>query len=249
MTATIDDGDDALLIVTAVAAETRAVLAAVRGARRIAAPGFRAWSADAAGSRVRIVQAGIGPTRAVAALDTMGGRPPLVLSVGFAGGLTADARCGDLVLPTSVVWDEQVGIRRYTVPREPWQQARARLPGAAAARALDGPLLSSPVVLASPDEKRAAATRFQAVAVEMEAAGLIGPAAARDTRVLPLRVILDPVDLSLADLPANLETSWAARARLLARPDLWSRVVGLARTVPAAGRVLTEALAAVLPVL
>jgi len=55
--------------------------------------------------------------------------------------------------------------------------------------------------------------------------------------------------MSLADLPPNLDSSWAARALLVARPDLWSLVLALARTVPAVARVLTDALAAVLPAL
>jgi len=244
-----DIGDDAPLIVTAVAAETRAVLAAVRRARRIALPGFRAWSADASGRAIRIVQAGIGPTRARAALHAMVGRPRLVLSVGFAGGLTPGARPGDVVLPTTIVWDEPAGIRRHVVPPDTWRMVRARLPSASAARLLDGALVSSAVILASPEEKRAAGSRFGAVAVEMEAAGLIDPASARGASVVALRVVLDSLEVSLAGLPPNLDSSWTARAQLLTRPELWSRVVALARTVPAAGRVLTDTLAAVLPAL
>jgi nucleoside phosphorylase len=241
--------DDAPLIVTAVASETRAVLAAVRRARRIAAPGFRAWSAEADGRAIRIVQAGIGPARARAALHAIPGRPPFVVSVGFAGGLTSGSRPGDVVLPTTVVWSEPTGIRRYAVPKETWQAMRARVPSAAAARLLDGALFSSDVILASPEEKRTAGVRFEAVAVEMEAAGLIDAAADRGASVVPLRVVLDGVDVSLADLPPNLDTSWAARAQLLARPDLWGRVLALARTVPEVARVLTATLAAVLPAL
>lgn len=241
--------DDALLIVTAVAAETRAVLAAVRRARRITAPGFRAWSAEIEGRAIRIVQAGIGPTRARAALHAMAGRPRLVLSVGFAGGLTPQSQPGDVVLPTIVVWEDHTGIRRHAIPAAIVQTARAHLPSALASHVLDGALLSSEVILASPAEKRAAGLRFDAVAVEMEAAGLITSTADRGATVVPLRVVLDAADVSLADLPPNLDSSWAARARLVARPELWSRVLALARTVPAVARVLTDALATVLPAL
>lgn len=236
---------DPLLVVTAVAAETRAVLAAVRQARRIAVPGFRAWEGESGDRPVRVVQSGVGPARARAALAALDGPHALVLSVGFAGALIAGPAPGDIVLPTAVVWEDADQIRRYPVPVEHWTTANACLPSAFAGRVLHGALLSSPTIVASMEEKHAAGRRADAVAVEMEAAALITLASARGTEVLPLRVILDTADVSLAGLPANLDSSWRARAQLLARPVVWSRVLSLAREVPSAARNLTAALTAV----
>ena len=241
--------DEPLLVVTAVAAETRAVLAAVRQARRIAVPGLRAWEAECGGRLVRLVQSGVGPARARAALAALDGPHALVLSVGFAGGLIAGPAPGDVVLPTAVVWEDDDQIHRYPVPLEHWTAANACLPSALADRVLHGALLSSPTIVASTEEKHAAGRRADAVAVEMEAAALITLARERGTEVLPLRVILDTADVSLAWLPANLDSSWRARAQLLARPVVWGRVLSLAREVPFAARNLTAALAAVLRVL
>ncbi len=240
---------DPLVVVTAVGAETRAVLAAVRRARRIAVPGLRAWQAEIEGRRIELVQAGIGPARARTALEALTGPHGLVLSVGFAGALVAGPAPGDVVLPTAIVWDEDGTVRRDPVPVDLWTSAKAHLPPALAARALHGALLSSPAVVASPAAKAAAARRFEAVAVEMEAAALLHVARTRGIAVLPLRAILDTADVSLADLPPDLDASWRASAQLLRRPAAWPGVLALAREIPRATRTLTAVLRRVLPAL
>ena len=236
-----------LIVVTAVATETRAVLAALRRVRRFTLPRLRAWQGEAAGRAVHVVQAGVGWERAGAALRAFPPSRTIVVSVGFAGGLVDGAGAGEVVLPTTIVSEHPSGLERYTVPAAVWESARAHLPAGDARRALHGPLLSSPTILASTVDKRAAAARTGAVAVEMEAAGLIAAAGGAD--VLALRVILDGADVSLSGLPPDLDSSWRARAQLLGRPAAWATVVALARQIPAAGRVLTRALATVLPAL
>jgi adenosylhomocysteine nucleosidase len=233
------------VVVTAVAPETRAVLAALRRPTRIALPGFRAWTAEAGPKAVTLVQSGIGPARAHAALSAVGTPHDLVLSIGFAGALVPGVEPGDVVLPATIVWEMGSTLARYDVPVVPWSAARAAVPRHLAAGLRDGPVLSSPEVLASVADKRGAAERSGATAVEMEAAALIGVARERGVEVLVLRTILDAADVSLEGLPPDLDASWRARARLVARPDLWSRVIALARHVPRATRNLTEATAAV----
>jgi len=193
------------------------------------------------------VQSGIGPARARAALAALDTRHGRILSVGFAGALAAESQPGDVVLPTAVVWEEATGLARYPVPRAFRGMVAERIPPRLAARLLAGTLLSSPVVVASVAEKRAAALRCDAVAVEMEAAAVIAYAAERGADVLPLRVILDTADVSLVGLPPDLDASWRARARLAARPALWGRALALARHVPHVAAVLGQTLAAVLP--
>jgi nucleoside phosphorylase len=180
-------------------------------------------------------------------LQAVATRHPLVMSVGFAGGLAPASRPGDVVLPTTVVWEEATGIVSYTVPAAIRGAVHARIPPRFATRVLRGPLLSSPTIVASTEEKRAAGLRCNAVAVEMEAAALIALASERGADVMPLRVILDTADVSLAGLPPNLDSSWRARAQLMARPATWARVLSLARTIPHAASVLSQTLAAVLP--
>lgn len=240
---------DSLVVVTAVAPETRAVLAALRQPVRVPLRGFRAWRGTAGRRTIMVVQGGIGPASARAALSAIDSPYDLVLSVGFAGALVVDVAAGDVVLPKVVVWTQDARLQRYVVPAGAWHTARAALPPGIASRGLYGSLLSSPVVIASVTAKQDAASRSGADAVEMEAAALIAVARDRNVGLLTLRTILDGADVSLEGLPPNLDSSWRARARLIGSPGAWPRVIALARHIPRATRNLTEATAAVLAAL
>jgi nucleoside phosphorylase len=236
-----------IVVVTAVRAETRAALDALVAPVRVPSTDLPCWEGSAGTNAVTVLQAGIGPQRARAALATIRDIGDLVVSLGFAGALVDAAAPGDLVVPGAVVWDDEGVLRRYEVPPAVAAAATAHVPAELAARAVRGALWSSPMVVETPAAKRAAARRFGAVAVEMETAALIAVAAERDAAVLPIRAILDGVDVSLEDVPADLAVSWTARARLLARPRTWPGVVALARFVPRAARTLTRAATAILP--
>jgi hypothetical protein len=153
------------------------------------------------------------------------------------------------VLSQTVLWDESGQLHRHEVARGLVDTVETALPPELRDAALRGALLSSPVVLATPAAKDQAARHYGAVAVEMEAAALAGYAADHGIAFLALRVILDPVDLSLAGLPKNLDTSWAARARLVGMPATWPLLLLLRRHVAAAGMTLRKVAAAVLPAL
>lgn len=236
-----------VLAITAVKAETRAVLAALTRPTRTTVSGFPAWEGRAGAQIVTLVQSGIGPTRATAALAALPASPDLIVSLGFAGALTTELAPGDIVLPDTIVWEKSGGVERHTVPVAPWLRAHTHLVAAPTLRIHPGPLLSSPIVVASPERKRAAAARTGAIAVEMETAALVIGARERGIPVLALRVILDDVDLSLETLPADLDSSWAARARLVGRPAAWPVVARLAREIPPATRALTRAVRIVFP--
>lgn len=237
---------DAVAVVTAVAPETRAVLRALERPARIDLPGFRAWHGTVGARSVALVQSGVGPERAHAALTQLSASFALVISAGFAGALVAGAALGDVVLPETIVWESHGAHARYVVPTETWRASRAALPPGIAMRAMFGTILSSSAVVASIAAKREAAERFGASAVEMEAAGLITAARRREVDVLVVRTILDAADVSLEGLPANLDSSWGARARLVGMPHVWPRVATLARQVPHAATALHEAVATIL---
>jgi adenosylhomocysteine nucleosidase len=237
-----------LLVVTAVKAETRAVLAVLSRTTRTTLPGSPAWLGRVGDRAVTVVQGGIGPARAAAALAAMPATHDLVVAVGFAGALVLAVNPGDVLLPETVVWDDARELRRYTVAPAAWRNARAGLERDGGLHVHTGPLLSSPVVVPSPERKRDAAARTGAVAVEMETAALIAGAAARDVPVLALRVALDGADVSLEGLPEDLDSSWTSRAKLVGRPRAWPVVARVAREFPRATRALTRAAALVLPV-
>lgn len=236
---------DPLVVVTAVRPETRAVLEALRNVRRADAPGLRTWHAETRGRSVLVVQAGIGHERARHALAAIAPSHGPVLSVGFAGALVPNAKPGDVALPTCVVWEAEGGLGRYDVPQACWRAADAHIAATHRGTVHHGPILSAKTVVATPDAKRTASQRTGAVAVEMEAAGLVPVARERGTGVVVVRVILDAADVSLANVPVDLDSSWRARTELLGRPWAWSSVWAVARQIPLASRSLRGAMTAV----
>jgi hypothetical protein len=108
-----------------------------------------------------------------------------------------------------------------------------------------GDLLTSPVALESPTEKRAAADATHAVAVDMESAAIAAVAARAGVPFVALRVVVDAVDDSL---PAHAE-QWidergnsrlAPALRAAASPRQWRALLTLANRYRAASRVLDK---------
>lgn len=240
---------DPLVLVTAVRTETRTVLETLRNIRRADVRGLRMWHAESCGRRVTLVQAGIGRIQARRALEAVPAPHGPVLSVGFAGGLVPEAKPGDVSLPTAVLWEDSSGLQRYEVASTAWHRLDARVATMDLGTTLSGPVLSSSTIVASPADKLEAHRRTGAVAVEMEAAGLVPVVRERGVELLVVRTILDAADVSLADLPADLDSSWTARAELLGRPRAWSSVWTVARQIPRASRSLRAAVTAVLAAL
>jgi len=238
-----------ILIVTAVRPETRAAIAALSQPRRVRPTAQPCWQGRAGANHVTLIQAGIGHVAARRAVTAASDPFSVIVSLGFAGALVPGPGTGDFVLSRTVLWDENGQLRRHEVARGLVDTVETALPPELRRAALRGALLSSPVVLATPAAKEEAARHYGAVAVEMEAAALAGYATDNGIAFLALRVILDPLDLSLAGLPKNLDTSWAARARLVGMPATWPLLLLLRRRATAAGITLRKIAAAILPAL
>jgi nucleoside phosphorylase len=235
-------------VVTALRPETRAVLGALARPARLAGGRCPAWRGMAGPNEVVVVQGGVGRIGAARAVSALPRDADLLVSLGFAGALAAALEPGALVLPATVLW-ESGGLQRYAVPPALAEDVAATLERSLGHAPERGTLLSSPVVLATPVAKRAAAARHGAVAVEMEAATLATHALECGVSLLVVRAILDPAALSLEGLPAALEASWAARARLLGRPRVWPLLATLKRHADVAASALAAAARVVLPAL
>ncbi len=233
-----------LVVVTAVRAETRAVLVTLRAPRRERGGAVRCWRGRAGEREIVVLEGGVGGAAAGRAVEQAGLDCDLLVSVGFGGALVPALLPGDLTVPPRVVWDDDWGGRRtYEVPAALHAAAVAVLPHGLRVDH-EGTLYSSPVIVTTPIAKADAARRYGAVAVEMEAHALVAYALARDIPFLALRAILDASDLSLEALPPDLSTSWSARAGLIVAPAAWPLVLALRRHVATASRTLSAALAA-----
>ncbi|MDD5658021.1 MAG: hypothetical protein PHF00_12290 [Elusimicrobia bacterium] len=195
------------------AAATRWETAPLRARLGLRRQGFESWSGRVADRPVTLVKTGMGGAAAAAALARNcppGPDSPLLLSVGFAGGLREDLRAGDLVA----------------------EQLTACPQAAAAAARLRpevhfGRIADSDRVLREPEEKLSRGRSRGALAVDMESAAVRAFAVARGLRALALRAVLDEAGFALpAALPEG--EGLAALARHAAsHPRDWPRLAAL----------------------
>jgi nucleoside phosphorylase len=237
----------ATVVVTAFRLETRAVLAALHDARRVRPATRPCWVARAGAREVLVVEGGVGPAAARGAATAIPPNAHLLGSGGFAGALAPGLLPGDVIVPSAIVWEDNGVGQRYEVPAALVEAVVRALVPVLPRPPQTGLVLSSPVVVAGVAAKRVAFDRHGALAVEMEAATLLSHARTCGVPFFALRVVLDPADLSLEELPPNLDASWVARVRLATMPTLWPLLATLRRHAATAGAELTRSLRAVLP--
>lgn len=201
------------------------------------------------GPRIVLVRVGVGVARPPALPPT--GVPSSVtalLSIGLCGGLAPAAVPGTVVVATAIqdadggMWPCHAG----------WVALAGRAATEAGIPVLGGPLLWSPRLLVSLEEKRAAAATG-AVAVDMESGALSRIAAERGLRFAAVRVVLDGPEerlpRSLAGLigPGGDVGAGGFLALFLRRPVLAVSLLALAgrgrRALDNLGRVLASVLA------
>jgi adenosylhomocysteine nucleosidase len=122
-----------------------------------------------------------------------------LVSIGFAGGLNGSISAGELILAEEVI--EQVSGERF-----PCQETLT--PIAAANR---GKLLSVPAVVTSASEKRSLGSSWNALAVDMESAGV--GRAAREAG-LPFGAVKSITDGSEQSLAIDFQRCWSQHGEL-----------------------------------
>jgi hypothetical protein len=202
------------------------------------------WTGRAGDVSVTIVEVGVGPAAATAARSALPSASVLI-SAGFAGACRGGLPAGTLLLPDRVCW-ERDGAVVHAACEPQLLHALAEAAARAGVPTAPGALFSSDCILRLPEDKRAAAARLEAAAVEMEARVLVEHAAASGARFLPMRVVLDPVELSLADLPPGLDRI-GPRVRAVASPGLWPLLAVLRRHAATAAAALTTVARVLLP--
>ncbi len=175
-----------------------------------------------------LVIAGIGAKAAARAarLALELGPADALVSAGSAGALTAGLRVGDVLRPATVI-DAGTGTR-FT------------------AQGVAGTLVTSAAIL-GPHEKREAALRFSADAVDMEAAAVAAVAQEKGTPFCAVKAISDEVDFVLPPMSQFVNAEGVFQtARFLGylavRPGWWGTVRRMAADSKRAAAALCEAL-------
>lgn len=219
-----------LAIFAALPWERRAVLEGLWGVEAGERP--RTWRGRLGdGATCLVVETGIGPARARTAAEAApaAGR---FLVLGCAGGLARALAPGDLIAAEVVLLLDERG--RVTERLDAEATALAAWTGPRGVPVAVGTIATSPVVLATPAAKAAAAASG-AVAVDMESAAVVAAARARQIPCAALRAVIDTAadDLTLGDGLVDPDTGRVRVARTVARlaprPWLWPRAAEMAR--------------------
>lgn len=236
----------AIALVVALANERRALQSCLAGTRTDRMDGLPAVHGEVAGHPVLLVQAGVGFSRARAAVEAVARRHRLAAawSLGLAGGLIDSLKAGDLLCPLAILPDAADAKPLVAGPAAPKileALAAAGLP------AHSGLLFTSRVALRTPEEKRAAHQRTTASAVDMEAAGVA--AATRELRIptFALKAVSDPVGEPLPQIVTGCTTitgdlNWRGILCALASSDGRRTLPRLARATRQAEAALCQAL-------
>jgi adenosylhomocysteine nucleosidase len=183
-------------IVFALGIESGGLVDRLESSVSIHGSGFLAREGKLQGRHVVVVESGPGCAAAARATEALvaGHRPAWVVSAGFAGGLTADLRRGDILLADGVV---HTAGQRLSIDLKVDPASLAQSPGLHVGR-----LLTTDRIIRHPEEKRSLGQSHEALAVDMETWAVAEICRREKVRFLAVRVINDAVD---DELPRDVD--------------------------------------------
>ena len=207
----------------------------------------RGWI-EPTGDAVFIEVGGMGRSRAEAAAARLLNRGASALvSWGIAGGLDPSLEAGTVVVPEVVI--DTSGGRKQTDAA--WRNRLLTGVGQSVPTST-GPILHAERVVTTPARKRELHDRWDAVAVDMESAGVARVAEDAGGPWLVVRAVADAADhelpksaMKVCDDSGRLRI--AAILGLVLRPGLWPALISLGRANAAAGRSMRRVWAATGP--
>jgi futalosine hydrolase len=227
-----------MLVITAVPAESTAVLAGLGEAELLAIGPYPAERVATRAGELAVLAGGVGPAAAAASAGTALAvcEAELVLSAGVAGGFAGRAAVGDVVVADRVVHADlgaespegyqpldQLGLGAVNIELDPDRVATAAARVAATGQpVVVGPVITVSTVTGTAERAAELASRYRPAAEAMEGAGVLAAARAHGVPFLELRAISNPVgprDRAAWDLPGALAALSRAAGGLFG--DAW----------------------------
>lgn len=220
-----------LAVVVALHDELATLRPLLSDAKRLDFSGRRAYRGQIGNRSVFMLATGMGASsaRESSLLLMEEVKPGAVLATGFAGATDRDLSTGDVVIGAPVIDDCSSSRGRLFDPHPELlevatQSLNTPLTGAA------GRLVTVDRVVADPDSKARIRDEHDAIAIDMESAGVTRAANVYDTPIICARVIVDDANTNLpfdADrlIGPRGELRWfAASLYFLSRPALLSKI-------------------------
>ena len=204
----------------------------LQGMLTIHGSGFTIREGGLRGRRIALILAGAGRHNAQRATEVLidGHRPGLVVSAGFAGGLSPNLRRNDILIadrlsnpdggelsvdvPRGLSAVVEAASRRFASSCELEQPERTRRDAASTGGVHRGTLLTIDRVIRTPRDRQSLFQRTGALGVDMETFAVAEVCAARQVAFSSIRVINDTADEALPHDVEHLLAQKTAAARL-----------------------------------
>lgn len=230
-----------ILVAAALQEELGEGLDLCRNRTRMKIPGVRAWRGSIGGRNLAFLKTGVGPERSSEALRRFldAQLPAQVLAIGYAGGLAAELRIGDLVVPDHALLLERNSPDRGIEGKWSLEGSEdlRRLARAAGHATCGGLCVTSRRIIGDPVQKRDLREQLGAVVVDMETAALAREAAKSRVPLVCVRAVSDTAEDGFL-APFSSEASFGpvtrvarilSSGRLLSGYSEWRKRAAVAR--------------------
>ena len=245
-------------IITAMPEEFTAVARSLSSAIPLPLVGLKALGCQVNGHDFLLVESGIGfdnATRA-AAIMLRDGRPDLMISTGFCGGITAELQVGDVVVAKNIISTNVEGFEEIAVSLSDVGRNFVTRQAGEGRRIVGGTFVSASVVTSKVPLAAMLAGQYPNAVVEMESGAIAVIAAKNNIPLLALRVVSDAAD---EELGFSLDEFCDSELRricihkvlltVLRKPRIIPQLVRLSRSSRRAAKSLTAALSRLFPTL
>lgn len=244
-----------IAVITAMPEEFSAVHRSLEPGIALKLASLKAFHSYTGGHDVMLLESGMGFDNAARAAEAVirEGRPDLLISVGFCGGIDPELQTGDVVVARQVVIVSGNGLEEVPVlfsATGPTFVARQ-----AGARVFGGTFASTPVIMSKTRLAVMLPAGSPAPVVEMESAAIAIIAVENRIPLLAVRAVSDPVD---EELGFSLDEFCDDRMRIrphrvlltiLRKPRIIPQLIRLARNSRVAAHRLSVAMEQLLPLL
>jgi adenosylhomocysteine nucleosidase len=238
-------------IITAMPEEFRAVAKCLGTAAESRLGTYRSGRFNYGGHEVLLVESGMGFDNAVGAAKLLvhDGRPDLLISTGFCGGVAPELHAGDVVVAEHIIIANESDFEEVPVPFSPIGRTFVASQAAEGKRIVGGVFVGTSTIMSKTRLAGMLSGRYQNLVEEMESAAIAGAVAELNIPLLAIRAVSDG---AAEELGFSLEEFCAPDLRrisihrvlltILRKPGIIPQLVRLSRSSRRAAESLSASL-------
>jgi adenosylhomocysteine nucleosidase len=247
-----------IAVITAMPEEYRAVADSLGTATAVQVGALRAGRFSQAGNEFLLVESGMGFHNAASAVEMLilDGRPDLLVSAGFCGGIDPELRAGDVVVAKEIIIAADGGFEDIPIQLSPAGMNFAARQAAEGKRVVGGTFVSTSTIMSKGRLAAILPGSYSTPVVEMESGAIAIVAAENSIPLLAIRAVSDSAGEELGFTLDEFCDHDLRRIRIgkvlltiLRKPRIIPQLLRLSRSSRRAAESLTAALSRLFPAL